>query len=295
MTMPNFLIIGAARSGTTALYRYLNQHPQIYMSPIKEPNFFAVAGEEPESAQLDIEATGRWPRSSLVVNRITDVETYRALFQGVVDEVAIGEASPMYLITPKAPERIEQYLPDAKLIAILRNPIDRAYSAHCLRWLYGGQERAPFGQAVRDIYWGFYYTHLKGYYAVFDRAQIRIHLYEEFRANPVGVLRDIFRFLDVSETFVPDFSVQYNVGGAPKNSFWRAFLLGIGPVQSVFKPLVPAAMRPEAVEVLNRLRRRAFVEPPPLEAGTRAELAQIYREDILKVQDLVQRDLSCWL
>ena len=293
--MPNFLIIGAARSGTTALYRYLKQHPQIYMSAIKEPNLFAAAGEEPVCVPPRNGLTKHLTRRPLEVVRITDIESYSALFQQVVDEVAIGEASPLYLITPEAPERIKHYLPQVKLIAILRNPVDRAYSAQSLRWLYDGQERGSFGQAVRDIYWGFYYTHLKGYFALFERAQIRIHLYEDFGADPAGVLQDIFQFLGVCDTFAPDLTVHYNIGGLPKNRVWSAFLKGLGPVASLCRPLVPAAVRPGVVDMFHHLQRRAFVKPPPLEPAARAELIDIYREDILKLQDLVQRDLSAWL
>jgi hypothetical protein len=245
MTMPNFLIIGAARSGTTALYRYLKQHPQIYMSAVKEPNFFAVTEEEPGTFRPTKGRAGRLARHPLEVVRIADLEAYSALFQEVGDEVAIGEASPFYLITPEAPERIKHYLPGVKLIALLRNPVDRAYSAHSLRWLYAGQERGSFGQAVRDIHWGFYYTHLERYFALFERTQIKIHLYEDFRANPTGVLQDIFGFLGVSDTFVPDLSGDYNVGGTAKNRGWRLFLQGLGPAASLFKPLVPTAVRPE--------------------------------------------------
>jgi hypothetical protein len=295
MTMPNFLIIGAARSGTTALYRYLKQHPQIYMSAVKEPSFFAVPEQEPGAIPSTDEKAGRLARRPLEVVRITDPEVYSALFREVGGEVAIGEASASYLITPTAPERIKHYLPEVRLIAILRNPVDRAYSAHSLRWLYAGQERAGFGQAIRDIYWGFYYTHLERYFALFERAQIRIYLYEDFRADPAAVLQDIFQFLGVCDTFAPDLTVHYNVGGLAKNRVWGAVLKGLGPVASLCRPLVPAAVRPGVVDMFHHLQRRAFVRPPPLESAARAELIDIYREDILKLQDLLQRDLSAWL
>jgi hypothetical protein len=265
------------------------------MSPIKEPNFFALADQEAGSASPKDGMISRRTRGPLKVVRIADIESYRALFQQVVCEVAIGEASPSYLITPGTPERIKHFLPDVRLIAMLRNPVDRAYSAHSLRWLYGGYERAGFGQAIRDIYWGFYYIHLKGYFAIFDRAQIRVHLYEDFRADPAWVLQDIFQFLGVSDTFAPDLSVQYNVGGVPKNRVWRVFLQGLGSVAAMFKPLIPVAVRPKTVGMLNRLQGRAFVKPPPLEPAARAELIEVYREDVLKLQDLLQRDLSAWL
>jgi hypothetical protein len=265
------------------------------MCPIKEPNFFAIEGEKLDLVRPKDGMAKRWARRSFTNGMITDIEAYRALFAGVSDEVVIGEASPLYLITPKAPERIKHHLPNAKLIVILRNPVERAYSAHVLKELYGGEERVGFGQAIRDIYWGLYYTHLKRYFDIFDRAQIRIYLYDNFKTNSVGVLQDIFQFLCVSETFMPDLSVQYNAGGIPRNRVWRAFLIGLGPAKSVLKPLVPTALRPGAVSLLRSLQGRAFVKPPPLDPGARAELIQIYREDILKLQDLIQRDLSAWL
>lgn len=104
--MPNFLIIGAPRAGTTLLYEGLWRHPEIYMSPVKEPWFFCE-----EELQI-----------------VQDLETYRALFSEVRDEEAIGEASTIYLYSPKAPLCIKQHLPDARLVATLRNPVERAYS-----------------------------------------------------------------------------------------------------------------------------------------------------------------------
>ena len=108
-------------------------------------------------------------------------------------------------------------------------------------------------------------------------------------------LQDIYQFLGVSDAFAPDLSARHNVGGLPKNRIWRVFLQGLGPVTSVLKPLIPAAVRPKAAGLLNRLQGRAFVKPPPLEPAARAELIEVYREDVLKLQDLVQRDLSAWL
>ena len=93
MIMPNFLIIGAAKSGTTALYHYLKQHPQIYMSPVKEPRFFAYEGE-----QLAFCGPGD---QRIKDSSITDIDTYQLLFRDVLNETAIGEASPVYLCSPQ--------------------------------------------------------------------------------------------------------------------------------------------------------------------------------------------------
>jgi hypothetical protein len=302
MTMPNFLIIGAAKSGTTSLYHYLKQHPQIYMSAVKEPAFFAVDGTK-------FAFRGPWRRWASR-NTITNIEAYCALFQEVRDEVAIGEASTAYLVHPRAPERIKHYIPEVKLIAILRDPVKRAYSDYLMRRLYGEPPAADLGQAIRrreacvrknwglgqryvDV--GFYYTHLKRYFDIFDPAQIKVHLYEDFKTDPVSILQDIFRFLGVDETFIPDLSFEYNVGGIPKHEVWRAFLTRLNLIKPALKPIIPATLRQRIANHLSNLQRRGLVKPPPLEPDVRAELIQIYREDILKLQDLIRRDLSRWL
>src|SRR3954452_17434204 len=119
MTMPNFLIVGAAKSGTTSLYYYLKQHPQVFVSPVKEPKFFAYEGEK-----VVYRGPGDAENNRRLVNNLAD---YRALFGGANGAKAIGEASPVYLYSPKACERIRHYLPDAKLFVILRDPAERAY------------------------------------------------------------------------------------------------------------------------------------------------------------------------
>jgi len=131
MNMPNFLIIGAPKSGTTSLAQYLGQHPEVYISPKKEPYFFAFENEQVDFLGPGIQGKDHIINSAVVV----DLEEYRRLFQGVSNEVAIGEASTLYLSFPKAAERIKYHIPDVKLIAILRDPADRAYSGfmHSLR------------------------------------------------------------------------------------------------------------------------------------------------------------------
>src|SRR5918997_438225 len=165
MTMPNFLIIGAMKSGTTALYYYLEQHPEIYMSPVKEPNFFS--SQEQENA----------------ADAVTHIGTYQHLFRGVSGQKAIGEAPHSYLYEPGAAAEIRRYSPDAKLIAILRNPIDRAHS-HFLHMVRSGTEPLDdFARALQEdvvgihkerifqdyIGRGLYYDQLKRYFNAFSR------------------------------------------------------------------------------------------------------------------------------
>src|ERR671929_75877 len=132
MTMPNFFIIGAMKSGTTALYYYLEQHPEVYMSPVKEPNFFC-SQEQKNGADA-----------------VTDIRAYERLFRGVLGETAVGEASHCYLYEPRAAAAIRRCVPEAKLLAILRNPIDRAFS-HFLHMVRTGSEPlSDFAQALRE-------------------------------------------------------------------------------------------------------------------------------------------------
>src|SRR5690349_9059114 len=112
--LPNFLVIGSARSGTTSLYYHLDQHPQIYVTPMLEPRFFAF-----ENSSLDF----RGPGDHVLRDRvITRYEHYTALFNAVRQEIAIGEITPAYLSSDSAPARIFHYVPNARIIAILCNP-----------------------------------------------------------------------------------------------------------------------------------------------------------------------------
>jgi hypothetical protein len=120
MVMPNFLLIGSQSAGTTSVYNYLKQHPEVYVSPIKETNFFVHDGQNPDCV----------PHLS---PGVTSLAAYRALFQGAFDRKAVGEASPLYLVDPRAAERIRHHIPKAKLIAILRDPAERAHTAYWMR------------------------------------------------------------------------------------------------------------------------------------------------------------------
>jgi Sulfotransferase family len=293
--MPNFLIIGVEKAGTTALYHYLQQHPQIYMSPVKEPAFFLFDGEEP-----DERGPGHLPTS-----HITNIDDYRGLFRGVSSETAIGEASPAYIYNPRAPERIQYYIPDAKLIAILRNPVERAYSNFLHSKSLGREPLTDFTQALQEEeariqdgwggLWhykrkGFYYEQLMRYLDRFDKDQIRVYLQEDLSNNPTEVLQDIFMFLDVESSFVPDVSTRYNLSGVPKNKALHTL------VTTLNRPLLKKVLPAQVVRRLREpVRKRILAKPPQLPLEARRQLIEAYREDILKLQDLIGRDLRKWL
>lgn len=294
--MPNFLIIGSAKGGTTSLHYYLNQHPQIFMSAVKEPRFFALEGEV---------LNFRNPDAAINHNSVTTLEAYQALFKDVTNEIAIGEASPLYLYSAKAVERIKHYIPQAKLIAVLRNPVDRAFSCytHLRRENY---EKLSFAeglkaeeQRIQDNWahlWhykkaGFYYEQLKRYYDAFDPAQIKVYLFEDLNVDSTAITQDICRFLGVDDSFQPELSRQ-NVSGIPKSRLVHNFFARKNPIREAIAPLIPSHLRQQ---ISRKIKTWNLGKKPELDPAIRQELVELYREDILKLQELLQRDLSHWL
>jgi hypothetical protein len=291
MTMPNFFIIGAQKAGTTSLYHYLDQHPQIYMSPVKEPHFFEGMYQE-----------YRWP--GFRISPVTDLRDYQALFEGVSDEKAIGEVSTSYLYSEKAPGLIKRSIPDAKLIAVLRNPADRAYSNYLHLVQLGLEPLASFADAlqaeegrVRDKWgpmWyyrrkGFYRAQIERYFDTFGPDQVMVYLYDDLRGHSLDVLRGIFRFLGVDETFVPDTSIKHNTSGLPRS---RTFYLKVKKLTARYPGLLERFL---GARPYRYAKSRFFVKPPPFPTELRRELIGSYKEDILELQDLIGRDLSPWL
>lgn len=285
MTLPNFLIIGAAKSGTTALYEYLSQHPQIYMSPVKEPHFFSLGSKSGKKIKFN------------------NIEEYQELFKDVSEERAIGEASPSYLYFPETYQRIQQSIPQTKLIAILRHPVDRAYSNFLHNQFLGWEKIEDFSETLEaektrygNRRWGyafyykdcgFYYSQLKRYFDNFPQNQIKVYLYDDLQKDSQRLMQNIFAFLEVDSSFCPALSVKHNVSGVGKNKALHEFLLKTNPIKSILKPLVPGKLR-------TQIKNRSLTKPKLL-PQLRQQLLEEYREDILQLQDLIQRDLSMWL
>jgi hypothetical protein len=307
-TLPNFLVIGAEKCGTTALYHFLKQHPQIYMSPIKEPHFFCFEGHRPgieEENPNNVPRRLPGPRHE-PTDHITDIDAYRSLFQQVSGKTAVGEVSPAYIYFPKAVKRIQHYIPNAKLVAILRDPVDRAYSnfLHCVA--LGREPLTDFAQALEEeeirvrnnwpSMWhykrkGLYYHQLKRYFDAFEQDQIKVYLYEDLKADPSGLLRDIFLFLEVNPSFVADTSGQHNISGVPRNRALHAVYLYLN--RPLVKRFVPTSLLEKWREPV---RRWLLTRPPELSGDERKRLVEeIFREDILRLQELIDRDLSRWL
>ena len=302
MCKPNFFVIGAGRSGTTSLYNYLKQHPDVFMSPIKETNFFAYEGEAARSRFMgDLEKKDHFP--------VVTIENYLALFRGTSGKRAIGEASPLYLHSPHAATRIKEFAPEAKLIAVLRHPVDRAYSSY---YMHVRERREPrgFEEAIRQeqegaenlslmlpqscyLRLGLYAQYLLPYFEIFGRTQLAVYLFDDLKADPQRLMRKLFRFLNVADDFVPDTSHQYNAGGVAPNRFWQTLLMKNNMTAALGRRL-PVWARHRALKIQDTARSRRLVKPQ-LSPELRRELTEFYRPDILKLEDLIQRDLSGWL
>jgi hypothetical protein len=297
MVMPNFLILGAAKTGTTSIYRYLKQHPEIYMSPAKEPRFFIF-----ENEILQFNGIG-----DEIETAKTSLQEYQELFAKVRGEKAIGEASTMYLWSQKAPQRIKYYLPNVRLIAILRDPVERAYSNYLHLKQAQREPLASFAEAIgqepqriKDNWWpfwyyqnqGFYYQQLQRYFDLFAKEQIKVFLYEDLKTNPSKLLQSIFGFLELDATFQPDLSTKTRKAPLiPKNKVLHSLISQPNFLKSFLKPLVPKKTRQKIVE---EIEQKNLIKPQ-VSKEIRQQLIAEYQEDILQLQDLIQRDLSSWL
>jgi hypothetical protein len=295
--LPNFFVIGANKAGTTSLHQYLAQHPDVYMSPMKEPMYYAP--EPPEVRRLD----PAW-RATAHAPVIESLDEYLALFEGVGGETAIGESSTGYLSKPQTPGLIREAIPHAKLVAVLRNPTERAFSAYCMHRQWG-VESLSFAEAVRAeldqggvvggrrriyVKLGFYGQFLTRYLEHFPREQLRIFLYEDLRADSVGVVSDIFEFLGVDPSFAPETESRYNVTRYEPKHKAIDRVVRSRPLKAVAYRLAPDRSLGRAREFMRR--KNSLV--PEFPDDVRRRLQGLYREDIELTQRLIDRDLSAW-
>lgn len=293
MTFPNFIVIGAAKAGTTALYWYLAEHPDVFMSPVKETNFFAYARDEQGKLCYGDPQLHNFP--------IRSMSEYEALFEDVRVAPAVGEASPIYLECPYAAERIRAHNPHTRIICGLRDPVDRAYSDYLMYLRGQGRPFDPDRElssaaewAQPDSHWmrvSCYHDALARYFRQFPREQIHVFLFDDLKRNAAGVARDVYRFLAVDAAYQPDVNTPYNVGGIPSSMLLeRAFTVAASIRRNV-EPVIP---RP-AMNWLRRLRASNMQQAPRLPAGLKRELMGHFRDDIVRTSELIGRDLTGWL
>ncbi|HHL40766.1 MAG TPA: hypothetical protein ENJ37_09690 [Deltaproteobacteria bacterium] len=299
--LPDFLVVGAARSGTTSMYMYLSQHPGIFMPSVKEPSFFCYAEGLPFDGSF---------------SRAMTLEQYCSLFAPAASGQCIGEVSPMYMVycneTIKA---VKDFYGKGEvepaIVMILRDPVSRAFS-HFTTKHSRGLEPKPFEEAVRDevvrqriasgwpasydyVGLGRYYEKVRLYKENFSR--VRVYLYEDLTKRPQWLMKDLFGFIGVDDSFVPsDLGKRFNSAGLPKTPLHAAaykLLTRYNPAAFLARRLLHERTK---TKLLKMLRGRLFSSNGAgLDAETEARLRADFREDILKLQDLIRRDLSGWL
>lgn len=281
---PNFLIIGAPRSGTTHLYRGLRQHPQVFMSDFKEPMFFAYEGN---------------PRPGA----LSDRRAYLALFDQAGSYAAVGEASTLYLYSERAPGAIQRAIPDAKLIAILRNPIDRAFSQYTFQRFLHTEVLDTFEAAIKvedqrahtDVSpfllyrrVGLYGQQIPRYFEAFPKDQLLFVLQDDLDAHPAQVFRQIFDFIGVQPDFHPDLRHRTNASGVVQQPTLFHLIKSTG---RAIKKLLPEQLATR----LSGSAHEALMSRPTMAVATRQALREYFQDDIQITAHLIGRDLSQWL
>lgn len=312
--LPNFFIVGAPKAGTTSLYHYLAQHPDIYMSPIKEPSHFSTeirsenfSEQRRPGVESALRAQHEYVEGPMTEERAgflgMEWDDYVKLFKNVKEEKAIGEASVIYLWSKTAPENIYRTLPNAKILMVLRDPASRIFSAY-LEALSAGAVRCSFREFVDSclscsdhkisVWWpmlelGLYYEGVKRYLDRFPRENICILLYDDYETNPARVVTEIYRFLGVDSGFTPDFSKRYHVPQVPRFPSFIRLLKKYGVWHRVGK-LSPPALRSSLKRLTVQPRGRMEMSRPDREF-----LLGYYRDDVRNLASLLDRDLSAWL
>ncbi|HET6818794.1 MAG TPA: sulfotransferase [Mycobacteriales bacterium] len=287
--LPTFFVLGAARCGTTSLHYWLGQHPEIAMSAIKEPNHF-VFRQGPDGPLPCIADDRR-----LLAKSVPDRTAYERLFPATGVRVA-GDASPLYLYTRETPGLIAAAVPDARLIAVVREPVERAWS-HFVYVNDGLGDEAPkaFAEAARDelplgyepyrtgthfVRLSRYAEQLQRYLAVFPRDRLLVLPYADLVREPSAALRRICELLQVEPAFEFDTSVAYNPSTGAESPFGRIDR-ALRPAFPYLKRALPSAVAGRLAARRARLRaaHRSSHALEPTE-DTRVRLTEHFRPDV---------------
>lgn len=286
--LPNFIIVGAPKAGTTSLYHYLSEHPQVFMSDPKEVNYFS--GEEIESQSLYYN-----------YNKTNSFEEYKELFVDASAEKAIGEGSVSYLFYPKTPQKIKDVLPDVKTIILLRNPLERGYSHYLMDYRLGLVD-LTYDELVYkskthknlDLYYqqyvelGLYYEQVKRYLDIFGKEQVKIYLQEDLRNNQDQVIDDLYSYLNIDKSFSPNMDKEHNAFSLPKNRLIHKIYSSY-MIRTLLSKLFPSSAKEF---LLNMFFERS--KKPEMNPKTKEYLLNLYKPDIINLEKLIDRDLSSW-
>jgi hypothetical protein len=294
--LPDFIIGGAPKCGTTALWNFLNNVPDVCMATLKEPKFFTeIKGE------MTTKISGDGPRTS--GNFSKGFKWYSGLFKNCKPNQLLGEGTTLYFCNTDASEKIHNYIPNAKLIFMLRHPAERAYSHYWQEYKLGfdfptfetmAETNHPRYRFYVNI--SHYKQHLERFFSFFKKEQILIVLLEDFRKCPAKEFERVVNFLELSKSSNQNinFKKEYNEQVMPVNRK-LAKLYAVIQETSLLKAL-PSGLR----KYLSKIRSKVVSQNSkplnytPLSMETRNHLNKIFQDDILYVQNLFNRD-DLWL
>lgn len=295
MTLPNFVIAGTARSGTTSLYYYLKQHPEIGFPSRKEPKYFSSLG-----LTFPHNGPGDQNVDKLMVR---DFDSYLKLFEGLEGKARIGEASSDYLYHHvHSAAEMRRVLGDVPIILCLRNPVDRAYSAF-QNLVRDQRETLSFSDALAveekrmadnwDWMWayrhgGLYAEQVATFLQTFSR--VKVVLFEDLEKSPGAVVKDLFEFLGVAGDVPVDTGTRYSHSGKAKNRL-IAFLSNRNNVVAFTLRRLALKLLPRSL--LERIASRSL-EKESMAPAEREALRRYFREDIERLEELLGRSLAVW-
>jgi hypothetical protein len=303
--LPDFFVVGHHKCGTTALYAMLGSHPQIYLPRLKEPRFFATDLRYPNP-----------PRAKLVPETL---EEYVALYDGAGPDQRAGDGSPMYLWSREAAGNIAAVQPNARMIAILREPASFLHSLHN-HWLLNHIEpekdmrraialedsrrdgthdgpRSYWPQALLYSDHVRYVEQLRRYDAVFPKEQMMVIVYEDFRRDNEGTVRSVLRFLDLDDTHpvqaLERMTTKSRVRAKRLDNLIRALYVGEKPWARAVKASVTALSSERVRRQVPRMVRRNLVygKPLPLDEALMLELRRRFKGEVQALSEYLDRDL----
>lgn len=299
--MPNFLVCGPPKCASTSLYFYLKQHPDIYMSPVKQTRFFSVYYDKGEE----------WYRQSF--------------FSGMNGEKMAGEATPTYSLLPFVIERIKKYNPDIKLIFCLRNPMERTFSGWSMR-ANNGTEHLSFREALienakqretikfdnakdakewsddmqrsdRQDETGFrtyldgsmYAQNLKQYYAHFPKENIKVILLEDLNKNMHTTMKELFAFLDVDTEYQVEHTEQKNTYKKPKAKFLQPILGKSKKLSKLLAGVMPKSVKKKIIDTMYEEGSKKKLTPED-----RIFAYHYFKNEIEELEKMLNMNLSHW-
>lgn len=296
--LPNFFLIGAAKSGTTSLAEHLRQHPEVFFPSTKEPNYFALAGRD---LPLPGPGADRHRFLQIYLHSVTERTKYEALFEPAQADQVIGDASVRYLYFKEAAPRIKAECPDSRFVLVLRDPISRAFSHHSmmtqlqLEPLEFREALAAESSRIEQGWgWDWHYAALGNYvdqlnywFEHFDSERFLVVFYPEFLANPQREYARICQHLRIDETFVPDRAQRGKPAYRPKNLALDRFVSQHNRWRSALRRTMPNSWFDT---VLSKLRALNSATIAPIEPELKAELVERFKPSLTRLSDLLGTD-----